>query len=63
MRQQVQLVNECLTRVLREVRDRTKVILQECWVLLGEEVDVNLIDVSHDNEVPKNETSASSVGN
>ena len=32
--QQMQVVNECLTMVLREVGDRTKGILQECRVLL-----------------------------
>ena len=57
------MVNEHLTRMLREVGDRIERILQKCRALLGEVVDVNLGDVSHSNEIPKNETSASSVGN
>ena len=57
------MVNEHLTRVLREAGDRTEGILQECRALLEEVVDANLADVSHGNEVPRNETSTSSIGN
>ena len=54
------MVNERLTRVLREVGDQTEGILQECRALLGEVVDVNLADVGYD---PRNETSISSIEN
>mgnify|MGYP004714467425 CR=1 FL=1 len=63
MCQQVHVVNERLTRVLGELGDQTEGILQECRVLLGEVVDANLADVGHGNEVSRNKTSTSSVGN
>ena len=63
MHQQVQVVNERLIRVLREIGDRTESILQEYGTLVGEVMDANLADVGHGNEVPRNETSTSSVGN
>ena len=54
------MINKRLTRVPREVGDRTEGILQECKALFGEIVDANLADVGHG---PRTETFTSSVGN